>query len=137
MTKDELFIKSLKNYRKQLAEELAENRRTDGENEECVEYYKLAIQSLDELLPMLSGIDSLYETDDVGELVFSEDEFAFLIECLESYSEVFVVDGRTEEALKRTEEEHSLLADSLFEFYDDDEDDEDYEDEDEESDDGE
>ena len=135
MTKDELFIKSLKNYRKQLAEELAENRRTDGENEECVEYYKLAIQSLDELLPMLSGIDSLYETDDVGELVFSEDEFAFLIECLESYSEVFVVDGRTEEALKRTEEEHSLLADIIFEFYDDDEDDEDYEDED--SDDGE
>ena len=137
MTKDELFIKSLKNYRKQLAEELAENRRTDGENEECVEYYKLAIQSLDELLPMLSGIDSLYETDDVGELVFSEDEFAFLIECLESYSEVFVVDGRTEEALKRTEEEHSLLADIIFEFYDDDEDDEDYEDEDEDSDDGE
>ena len=137
MTKDELFIKSLKNYRKQLAEELAENRRTDGENEECVEYYKLAIQSLDELLPMLSGIDSLYETDDVGELIFSEDEFAFLIECLESYSEVFIVDGRTEEALKRTEEEHSLLADIIFEFYDDDEDDEDYEDEDEESDDGE
>ena len=137
MTKDELFIKSLKNYRKQLAEELAENRRTDGENEECVEYYKLAIQSLDELLPMLRGIDSLYETDDVGELLFSEDEFAFLIECLESYSEVFIVDGRTEEALKRTEEEHSLLADIIFEFYDDDEDDEDYEDEDEESDDGE
>lgn len=137
MTKDELFIKSLKNYRKQLAEELAENRRTDGENEECVEYYKLAIQSLDELLPMLSGIDSLYETDDVGELIFSEDEFAFLIECLESYSEVFIVDGRTEEALKRTEEEHSLLADIIFEFYDDDENDEDYEDEDEDSDDGE
>ncbi|MBR4630392.1 MAG: hypothetical protein IKO57_08135 [Treponema sp.] len=137
MTKDELFIKSLKNYRKQLAEELAENKRTDGENEECVEYYKLAIQSLDELLPMLRGIDSLYETDDVGELIFSEDEFAFLIECLESYSEVFIVDGRTEEALKRTEEEHSLLADIIFEFYDDDEDDEDYEDEDEESDDGE
>ena len=137
MTKDELFIKSLKNYRKQLAEELSENRRTDGENEECVEYYKLAIQSLDELLPMLSGIDSLYETDDVGELIFSEDEFAFLIECLESYSEVFIVDGRTEEALKRTEEEHSLLADIIFEFYDDDEDDEDYEDEDEDSDDGE
>ena len=137
MTNDELFIKSLKNYRKQLSEELAENRRTDGENEECVEYYKLAIQSLDELLPMLSGIDSLYETDDVGELVFSEDEFAFLIECLESYSEVFIVDGRTEEALKRTEEEHSLLADIIFEFYDDDEDDEDYEDEDEDSDDGE
>ena len=137
MTKDELFIKSLKNYRKQLAEELTENKRTDGENEECVEYYKLAIQSLDELLPMLRGIDSLYETDDVGELIFSEDEFAFLIECLESYSEVFIVDGRTEEALKRTEEEHSLLADIIFEFYDDDEDDEDYEDEDEESDDGE
>ena len=137
MTKDELFIKSLKNYRKQLAEELAENKRTDGENEECVEYYKLAIQSLDELLPMLRGIDSLYETDDVGELIFSEDEFAFLIECLESYSEVFIVDGRTEEALKRTEEEHSLLADIIFEFYDDDEDDEDDEDEDEESDDGE
>ena len=128
MTNDELFIKSLTDFRNQLDEELSENKRTDGDNEDCVEYYRLVIDSLDALLPNIEGIDSLYEVDDDGEPIFSEEEFSFLISCLEDYSEVFVVDGRDEESLKRTEEEHSQLADIIFEFYDD----EDYEESDEE-----
>jgi hypothetical protein len=132
MTNDELFIKSLTDFRNQLDEELSENKRTDGDNEDCVEYYRLVIDSLDTLLPNIEGIDSLYEVDDDGEPIFSEEEFSFLISCLEDYSEVFVVDGRDEESLKRTEEEHSQLADIIFEFYDDedDEDDEEFDEED-------
>lgn len=132
MTNDELFIKSLTDFRNQLDEELSENKRTDGDNEDCVEYYRLVIDSLDALLPNIEGIDSLYEVDDDGEPIFSEEEFSFLISCLEDYSEVFVVDGRDEESLKRTEEEHSQLADIIFEFYDDedDEDDEEFDEED-------
>ena len=132
MTNDELFIKSLTDFRNQLDEELSENKRTDGDNEDCVEYYRLVIDSLDALLPNIEGIDSLYEVDDDGEPIFSEEEFSFLISCLEDYSEVFVVDGRDEESLKRTEEEHSQLADIIFEFYDDedDEDDEEFDKED-------
>ena len=133
MTNDELFIKSLTDFRNQLDEELSENKRTDGDNEDCVEYYRLVIDSLDALLPNIEGIDSLYEVDDDGEPIFSEEEFSFLISCLEDYSEVFVVDGRDEESLKRTEEEHSQLADIIFEFYDD-EDDEDEEFDEEDSD---
>ncbi len=129
MTNDELFIKSLTDFRNQLDEELSENKRTDGDNEDCVEYYRLVIDSLDALLPNIEGIDSLYEVDDDGEPIFSEEEFSFLISCLEDYSEVFVVDGRDEESLKRTEEEHSQLADIIFEFYDD-EDDEEFDEED-------
>ena len=131
MTNDELFIKSLTDFRNQLDEELSENKRTDGDNEDCVEYYRLVIDSLDALLPNIEGIDSLYEVDDDGEPIFSEEEFSFLISCLEDYSEVFVVDGRDEESLKRTEEEHSQLADIIFEFYDD-EDDEEFDEEDSE-----
>ena len=132
MTNDELFIKSLTDFRNQLDEELSENKRTDGDNEDCVEYYRLVIDSLDALLPNIEGIDSLFEVDDDGEPIFSEEEFSFLISCLEDYSEVFVVDGRDEESLKRTEEEHSQLADIIFEFYDDedDEDDEEFDEDD-------
>lgn len=126
MTDDELFMKSLTAFRNELDTELSENKRTDGENEDCVEYYRLVIDTLDSLLPNLEGIDSLYEVDEDGEPIFSEDEFSFLVSCLEDYSEVFVVDGRDAESLKRTEEEHSQLADILFDFYDDD--DEDFED---------
>ncbi len=134
MTNDELFIKSLTNFRNQLDEELSDNKRTDGDNEDCVEYYKLVIDSLDALIPNLEGIDSLYEVDEDGEPIFSEEEFSFIISCLEDYSEVFVVDGRNEEALKKTEDEHSQLADIIFEFYDDGEEDEDgeFDDEDDE-----
>lgn len=134
MTNDELFIKSLTDFRNQLDEELSENKRTDGDNEDCVEYYRLVIDSLDALLPNIEGIDSLYEVDDDGEPIFSEEEFSFLISCLEDYSEVFVVDGRDEESLKRTEEEHSQLADIIFEFYDDEDDEDDEESDEEDSD---
>lgn len=134
MTDDELFIKSLTNFRNQCAEELAENKRTDGLNAECVEYYEAVVQGLDEVLPHLSGIDSLYEVVD-GEPLLDEETFSFIIECLEDYSEVFIVDGRNEDTLKQTEEIHSQLADILFEFYDDDEfEDDDFDDEDVEDD---
>ena len=120
MTDDELLIRSLKTIQAQIQEERAELTQTDELSLEIAEEYDDYAELLAEIVPKISGVESLYELED--------DEFELILECLETYQEIFVVDGRTEEALKATEAEYSQLADILFEFYDDENDEEEDED---------
>ena len=127
MTNDELLLKSLKSFTEQIKEELADEKGTDEISRTLIEEYEETLELLDAIVPKITGLDSLYEELD-------EDEFGFIIDCLENYQEAFIIDGRNPETLKRDEEEFSQLSDLMFDFYDDDDelDDDEYDDEDDE-----
>lgn len=115
MTDDELILKSLNAMKTEIIEDIADNKRIDGDNQVILDDNKELLDTLTVIIPKIKTIDSLYED-------ISEEEFEIIIECLEEYFESFIVDGRTPDSLKQTEEEYSQLADIMFEFYDDDED---------------
>lgn len=130
MTDDELLIESLSQIQKQIKEELEAEKGDSEESREIREEYEDNLELLDLLAPKIRGIDSLYEE-------LEEDEFAFIVECLENYQDNFIIDGRNPQKLKEDEEKYSQLSDILFELYDDDDEDGDEEDFDEAEDDGE
>ncbi len=115
MTNDELLIESLQTIQNQVKEELAEITENDETSNVLREDYEEVLELLGYLVPKITGIDSLYEE-------LEEDEFEFIVDCLENYQEVFVIDGRNPEKLKADEEKYSQLTDILFDLYGDDDD---------------
>lgn len=123
MTDDELLLKSLNNIKNQMADERADIKRTDKLNSQIAAEYDEAIKKLDKILPKIKSVLDIYYVE-------SEEDFVFVIESLENYSENFIIDGRDEEKKKRDEAEFAQLQNIISEFYDDDEeDDEDSDDE--------
>ena len=112
MTDDELLIESLSQIQKQIKEELEAEKGDSETSREIREEYEDNLELLDLLAPKIRGIDSLYEE-------LEEDEFAFIIECLENYQDNFVIDGRNPQKLKEDEEKYERLSDLMFNFYDD------------------
>ena len=112
MTDDELLLESLSQIQKQIKEELEAEKGDSEASREIREEYEDNLELLDLLAPKIKGIDSLYEE-------LEEDEFAFIIECLENYQDNFVIDGRSPERLKEDEAKYSQLSDLMFNFYDD------------------
>lgn len=115
MTDDALLVKSLENIRRQMADERACVRRTDALNSRIAAEYDGVMEKMDRILPKIKGVQDVYYVE-------SEDDFVFLIEMLESYSENFIIDGRDEEKKKRDEAEFAQLQSIISEFYGDDED---------------
>ena len=121
MTDDELLIESLSQIQKQIKEELEAEKGDSETSREIREEYEDNLELLDLLAPKIRGIDSLYEE-------LEEDEFAFIIECLENYQDNFVIDGRNPQKLKEDEAKYSQLSDLMFNFYDDSDEEDDGED---------
>ena len=121
MTDDELLLESLSIIQKQIKEELEAEKGDSEAGREIREEYEDNLELLDLLVPKIKGIDSLYEE-------LEEDEFAFIIECLENYQDNFVIDGRSPEKLKEDEEKYERLSDLMFNFYDDSDEEDDGED---------
>lgn len=116
MTDDELLLKSLNNIKNQMADERADIKRTDKLNGQIAAEYDEAIKKLDKILPKIKSVLDIYYVE-------SEEDFVFVIESLENYSENFIIDGRDEEKKKRDEAEFAQLQNIISEFYDDDEED--------------
>ncbi|MBQ8013731.1 MAG: hypothetical protein IJ257_04975 [Treponema sp.] len=121
MTDDELLLESLSQIQKQIKEELEAEKGDSEAGREIREEYEDNLELLDLLVPKIRGIDSLYEE-------LEEDEFAFIIECLENYQDNFVIDGRNPQKLKEDEAKYSQLSDLMFNFYDDSDEEDDGED---------
>ena len=117
MSNDEILLESLAAIQKLVKEELADETRNDEISKEIREEYEDVLELLGYLIPKISGIESLYQE-------LEEDEFEFILECLETYQENFIIDGTNPQKLKEDEEKYSLISDMLFELYDDDEEDE-------------
>ncbi len=126
MDNEDLFLQeTLKKVYSQILEERADITRTDAQNGELASEYDEAIERLNRLLPEIKGVLDLYELD--------EEDFLFILDRLEMYSESFIVDGRQEERLRKDLEDYEELSAFLEQFYDDEDDydEEDYEEEEE------
>ncbi len=117
MSDDELLVKTLNNILKNLEEEKKDVEQnydlSDDFNKELLDEYNDYVQIIEGIIPKINCIDDLYEKLD-------EDEFTFILENIENYAEIFILDGRNIELLSEQEKEYSQLCDILFEFYDDD-----------------
>lgn len=106
MTDDELLTDS---YQKILSE-IKENRKyLEKDNfeytQELIEECDDVTAILSDILTEINGIDSLNALD--------EEDYAFMYEMLNSYAEIFVVDGRTPESLEKDSEIFEQLMDIL------------------------
>lgn len=106
MTDDELITDS---YQKILSE-IKENRKyLEKDNfeytQELIEECDDVTAILSDILTEINGIDSLNALD--------EEDYAFMYEMLNSYAEIFVVDGRTPESLEKDSEIFEQLMDIL------------------------
>lgn len=106
MTDDELITDS---YQKILSE-IKENRKyLEKDNfeytQELIEECDDVTAILSDILSEINGIDSLNALD--------EEDYAFMYEMLNSYAEIFVVDGRTPESLEKDSEIFEQLMDIL------------------------
>lgn len=119
MKDDELFLKALKEIKNQMVEERSEISRTDEINSQIAAEYDAGIEILGRVVPLVKTVDDVWSLE--------EEDFVYVLECFEKYSENFIIDGRSEEKLKADEAEFSQLQDILFDFYEDDDSDE-YED---------
>lgn len=106
MTDDELLLDS---YKKILSE-IKENREyllkdnfeyTKELTDECSDLEAI----LRDILTDINGIDSLNALD--------EEDYAFMYEMLDSYADVFIVDGRTQETLQKDTKIYEQLRDIL------------------------
>jgi len=79
------------------------------------------VSCLDRLIPQIHEIDDVYSFDII--------DFAVILESLELYSEVFVIDGRSVDKLIKSEEEFIRLNNILALFWVDEDDCEDGEEE--------
>lgn len=122
MTKDEILLESLAAVQEQIKEDLEAETGDDEISKEIREEYTDELELLGYLVPKIKGIESLYQE-------LEEDEFAFIMECLENYQDNFIIDGTNPQKLQEDEEKYSLLCDMMFELYDsDDEEEEEIED---------
>lgn len=106
MTDDELLTDS---YQKILSE-IKENRKyLEKDNfeytQELIEECDDVTAILSDILTEINGIDSLNALD--------EEDYAFMYEMLNSYAEIFVVDGRSPESLEKDSEIFEQLMDIL------------------------
>lgn len=127
---DEFLVKTLGNIKNQMVEERADITRTDKLNSEIAAEYDDAIKKMMRLIPKIKSVLDIYYVE-------SDEDFEFVINALENYSENFVVDGRDEEKKKQDEADFQKLQNIIFEFYDDDEDSENSDDDLDEEDDSE
>ncbi len=106
MTDDELLTDS---YKKILSE-IKENRKyLEKDN---FEYTQELIEECDDVIAILSDI--LTEINGINSLnALDEEDYAFMYEMLNSYAEIFIVDGRTQESLKKDSEIFEQLMDIL------------------------
>ncbi|MBQ5999020.1 MAG: hypothetical protein IJL70_06065 [Treponema sp.] len=120
MTDDELLIKSLNNYLINVDSEYQYAKQfTDADSAEIAED-NLEIRDI--LKPMMEDITSIESLNDLD-----DEDYAFVYECLQSYAESFIIDGRNEETKKASEEEYNQLMEIISEMeadfmYDEDED---------------
>lgn len=119
---DKFLIETLRKVYEQTVEERMDITRTDEENSQLAAECDDAIERFNRLLPEIKGVIDLYELE--------EEDFVFIIEALEEYSDSFIVDGRTQRQLEKDLKEYEELTAFLDQFYDDGEDGEDFEDED-------
>lgn len=117
MTDDELLVKSLEKIRTEAADERACITRTDRLNSQIAAEYDDEIENMERIFPKIKTVLDIWNAG-------SEEDFLFIIDSLENYSENFVIDGRSEEKRKEGEAEFKQLQDILAEFYDDGEDEE-------------
>ncbi len=122
MTKDEILLESLAAVQEQIKEDLEAETGDDEISKEIREEYTDELELLGYLVPKIKGIESLYQE-------LEEDEFAFIMECLESYQDNFIIDGTNPQKLQEDEEKYSLLCDMMFELYDSDDEEEEEEEE--------
>ncbi len=108
MTDDELLLKSLNSYFAEIKEEILWVTGDDDFSRELKDELNDYKEILESLIPEIQGVDSLYELD--------EDEQSFILECLEDYMEVFVIDGTNPEQLEKDEEEYSQLCSLFFDL---------------------
>ncbi len=111
MTNDEVLIESLSIIQNQIKEELEDEKGQNEISREIRQDYEEVLELLGYLVPKIKSVQSLYEE-------LEEDELAFIAECLESYQDNFIIDGRNPQKLKEDEEKYSQLSDLLFELYD-------------------
>lgn len=106
MTDDELLTAS---YKKILSE-IKENRKyLEKDN---FEYTQELIEECDDVIAILSDI--LTEINGIASLnALDEEDYAFMYEMLNSYAEIFIVDGRTQVSLKKDSEIFEQLMDIL------------------------
>ena len=127
MDNEDIFLTEvLKKVYAQILDERTDIKRMDGQNAELAAEYDEAVERFNRLLPEIKGVIDLYELD--------EEDFLFILDRLEMYSESFIVDGRNEESYEKDLKEYEELAAFLDQFYDDEDDDgedfdEDYDDE--------
>jgi len=125
MTNDEVLLESLSIIQNQIKEELEDEKGQNEASKEIRQDYEEVLELLGYLVPKIKGMNSLLQE-------LEEDELAFIAECLESYQDNFIIDGRNPQKLKEDEEKYSQLSDLLFEIYDSFEDEGEEEDDDEE-----
>ena len=113
MTDDELLLKSIQAIRDEIRAERSELTDSDEVSSFLAEDLDETAELLDKIAPKIKGLDSLYEDLD-------EDEFSFIVECLQDYADNFVIDGTDDQKRQRGEAEYSQLTDILFDFYDED-----------------
>lgn len=111
MTNDEVLLESLSIIQNQIKEELEDEKGQNEISREIRQDYEEVLELLGYLVPKIKSVQSLYEE-------LEEDELAFIAECLESYQDNFIIDGRNPQKLKEDEEKYSQLSDLLFELYD-------------------
>ena len=111
MTNDEVLLESLSIIQNQIKEELEDEKGQNEASKEIRQDYEEVLELLGYLLPQIKGMNSLLQE-------LEEDELAFIAECLESYQDNFIIDGRNPQKLKEDEEKYSQLSDLLFEIYD-------------------
>ena len=116
MDNEDLFLQeTLKKVYSQILEERADITRTDAQNGELAAEYEDAVERFNRLLPEIKGVLDLYELE--------EEDFLFILDRLEMYSESFIVDGRQEEKLRKDLEDYEELSAFLEQVYDDEDDD--------------
>lgn len=106
MTDDELLVDSYKKILEQIKENSEYLSKDSYEytrelTDECADLTAI----LEDILPEISGLESLYSLD--------EEDYAFMYEMLNSYTENFIVDGRSPETLERDEKIYGQLMDIL------------------------
>ena len=110
MNKDEFLVKSFNEILKQAKENLSCIQKDNYEyTPELQDDYSDIIAILEDILPEISGISSLHKLD--------EEDYAFMFEMLNSYAEVFIIDGtKDEEKLEHDNLEFQMLMDIIEEL---------------------
>lgn len=110
MTNDQLLLKAFKEILGEARENLEYLKKdnfeySDEVREDCAD----TIAILEDILPEINGIQELHSLD--------QEDYAFMFEMLQNYSEVFIVDGTgSEEKLEQDCAEFEQLMDIIEEL---------------------